>query len=401
MDISKRAKNIQASPIRKLAAIANGTKKRGIKVYHLNIGQPDIPTPPVFYRKIRDFSDKVLSYGPSDGLEELKSAMTGYFARYGIQIEKENIVITTGGSEAVSFAFNCIADHGDEVIIPEPFYTNYNGFAAMSGLKIVPVTTLPETGYHLPETKEIERRIGERTRAILVCSPNNPTGTVLTRREIEKLAEIARRYDLFLLADEVYKEFTYDDEKHFSLLELENMEDRVIVLDSISKRYSACGARIGAVISRNREVCQSILKFAQARLCPPTLEQVGAIDAYRLPLSYFEEIIKEYQKRRDILVDILTSHPDMVLIKPKGAFYIMAKLPVDNSDNFARWLLEEFEVNGETVMVAPGAGFYSTPGKGTQEVRIAYVLETPKLEAAGNILLKAIDAYNAQQAKTA
>ncbi len=401
MDISKRAKNIQASPIRKLAAIANGTKKRGIKVYHLNIGQPDIPTPPVFYQKIRDFSDKVLSYGPSDGLDELKSAMTDYFARYGIQIEKENIVITTGGSEAVSFAFNCIADHGDEVIIPEPFYTNYNGFAAMSGLKIVPVTTLPETGYHLPETKEIERRIGERTRAILVCSPNNPTGTVLTRREIEKLAEIARRYDLFLLADEVYKEFTYDDEKHFSLLELENMEDRVIVLDSISKRYSACGARIGAVISRNREVCQSILKFAQARLCPPTLEQVGAIDAYRLPLSYFEEIIKEYQKRRDILVDILTSHPDMVLIKPKGAFYIMAKLPVDNSDNFARWLLEEFEVNGETVMVAPGAGFYSTPGKGTQEVRIAYVLETPKLEAAGNILLKAIDAYNAQQAKTA
>lgn len=401
MDISKRAKNIQASPIRKLAAIANETKKRGIKVYHLNIGQPDIPTPPAFYQKIRDFSDKVLSYGPSDGLDELKSAMIDYFARYDIQIEKENIVITTGGSEAVSFAFHCIADHGDEVIIPEPFYTNYNGFAAMSGLKIVPVTTLPETGYHLPDMEEIERRIGEKTRAILVCSPNNPTGTVLTRREIEQLAEIARKYDLFLLADEVYKEFTYDGEKHFSLLELENMEDRVIVLDSISKRYSACGARIGAVISRNRQVCQSILKFAQARLCPPTLEQVGAIDAYRLPSSYFEEIIREYQKRRDILVEILTSHPGMVLVKPKGAFYIMAKLPVDNSDNFARWLLEEFEVNGETVMVAPGAGFYSTPGKGTQEVRIAYVLETQKLEAAGNILLKAIDAYNAQQAKTA
>lgn len=401
MDISKRAKNIQASPIRKLAAIANKIKERGIQVYHLNIGQPDISTPSVFYQNIRDFSDKVLSYGPSDGLEDLKSAMRDYFFGYGIQVDNEDIVITTGGSEAVSFAFQCIADHGDEIIIPEPFYTNYNGFAAMSGLKIVPLTTLPETGYHLPDVGEIEKKITTRTRGILICSPNNPTGTVLNRGEIEKLADIARKHDIFLLADEVYREFTYDGEKHFSILELEDMDNRVIVLDSISKRYSACGARVGAVISRNRKITQAILKFAQARLCPPTLEQIGAIAAYRMPGNYFEGIIREYQYRRDIMVDKLISHPDVVLKKPSGAFYIMAKLPVDNSDNFARWMLEDFEVNGETVMVAPGAGFYSTPGKGVHEVRIAYVLETKKLETAGDILLKAIEVYNTQQVKSA
>jgi len=394
MNISKRAREAQESPIRKLAGVANETKKKGIHVYHLNIGQPDIPTPEVFYKNINEFLDKVLAYGPSDGLPDLKKAVVDYFSRYDIPLNTENIVITCGGSEAILFAFSVIGDAGDEVIVPEPFYTNYNGYASMANLKITPVATLAEEGFHLPEISEIEKKITGKTKAILVNSPNNPTGTVLSRDEIFGLAELAKKHNLFLVADEVYKEFTYDGEKHTSILELKGMEDHVIVVDSISKRYSACGARVGAVISRNKQVMQSVLKFAQARLCPPTLEQIGAIGAYRLPQDYFKDIISEYQKRRDILFDILTSNKDIVLQKPKGAFYIMAKLPVDDSDEFAKWMLGEFDVGGETVMVAPGAGFYSTPGKGKQEVRIAYVLETQKLKKAGEILLKAIDAFN-------
>lgn len=393
MQLSKRAKEIQESPIRKLAGIANETKKRGVHVYHLNIGQPDIPTPAVFYERIKEFSDSVLSYGPSDGLPELKQAMIQYFSHYNIGLEPGNIVITTGGSEAIFFAFNVIADPGDEIIIPEPFYTNYNGYASMSCLKIVPVQTLAERGFHLPPIPEIEKKITKKTKGILINSPNNPTGTVFTKDEITQLGELAKKHNLFLIADEVYKEFTYDGEKHFSVLELAGLEDKVIVVDSISKRYSACGARIGAVISRNKEAMQSVLKFAQARLCPPTLDQVGAIAAYRLPIDFFKDILAEYQRRRDVLCDILISNKDIVLQKPKGAFYIMAKLPIDDCDKFAKWLLEDFAVNGETVMVAPGAGFYSTPGKGKQEVRIAYVLETAKLEKAGKILLQAIEKY--------
>ncbi|MCP5108063.1 MAG: pyridoxal phosphate-dependent aminotransferase [bacterium] len=395
MNISTRAKEIQESPIRKLAGFANDAKARGIHIYHLNIGQPDIPTPEAFYKNISDFSDKVLAYGPSDGLPELKEAMIDYFSNYNIGLKKENIVVTVGGSEAVSFAFAVIADHGDEVIVPEPFYTNYNGFATFAGVKIVPVATEAETGFHLPDITEIEKKITPRTRAILICSPNNPTGTVFSEEEIRRLGALAKKHNLFLVADEVYKEFTYDGEKHFSVLELEGMADRVIVMDSISKRYSACGARIGAVISRNTGVMQAILKFAQARLCPATLDQIGAIGAYRLPMTYFKSILQEYQDRRDILCDILTSNKDVVLRKPKGAFYIMAKLPVDDSDKFARWLLESFNVDGETVMVAPGPGFYSTPGKGKQEVRMAYVLETQKLEKAAKTFLKGIEKYNA------
>jgi aspartate aminotransferase len=394
MNISNRAKEMQESPIRKLAGIANETKKRGIHVYHLNIGQPDIPTPEIFYKHIAAFSDKVLSYGPSDGLPELKEAMVNYFSRYNIPLEPANIVITCGGSEAISFAFSVIADAGDEIIVPEPFYTNYNGYATLANVIISPVATKAEEGFHLPPMAEIEKKITKKTRAILINSPNNPTGTVFTRDEIMGLGELAKKYNLFLVADEVYKEFTYDGKKHFSILELKGLEDRVIVVDSISKRYSACGARVGALISRNNDITQCVLKFAQARLCPPTLEQVGAIGAYRLPADYFEPILVEYQQRRDILFDILTANKDIVLQKPKGAFYIMAKLPVDDSDNFARWMLEQFEVAGETVMVAPGAGFYSTPGKGKQECRIAYVLECEKLKKAGQIILKAIDAYN-------
>lgn len=396
MKVSKRAKEIQASPIRKLAGIAVEAKKRGVHVYHLNIGQPDIHTPDVYFNNIKEFAEKTLAYGPSDGLPEMKEAMVDYFGKYDIELKTENIVVTCGGSEAVSFAFSAVTDPGDEVIIPEPFYTNYNGYACLANANIVPVATKAEEGFHLPPMAEIEKKITDRTRALMICSPNNPTGTVFSKEEITGLGELARKHDLFLIADEVYKEFTYDGEKHFSILELEGLEDRTIVVDSISKRYSACGARIGAVISRNQEVIQSVLKFAQARLCPPTLEQVGAMAAYRLPLNYFEAILSEYQQRRDVLFEILTSNKDIVLQKPKGAFYIMAKIPVDDSDEFAKWMLGEYAVDNETVMVAPGAGFYSTPGKGKQEVRIAYVLETKKLEKAARIILKAIDAYNSR-----
>ena len=396
MQISKRAKDIQESPIRKLAGIANETKKRGIHVYHINIGQPDIHTPEVYFKNINEYSEKVLAYGPSDGLPDMKNAMIEYFDGYNISLEPSNIIVTCGGSEAVSFAFSVVGDPGDEIIIPEPYYTNYNGYGTLSNMKIVPVPTNAEDGFHLPPMEEIEKKITAKTCAIMICSPNNPTGTVFTKDEIVALGQLAKKHDLFLIADEVYKEFTYDGETHFSILELEGLEDRTIVVDSISKRYSACGARIGAVITRNKEVAQGVLKFSQARLCPPTLEQIGAAGAYRLPRSYFEEILKEYQERRDTLFEILTSNKEVVLQKPKGAFYIMAKIPVDDSDKFAKWILEEFEVDGATVMVAPGAGFYSTPGKGKQEIRIAYVLESEKLKKAANILLKGIEAYNAR-----
>jgi len=396
MNISKRAIETQESPIRKLAGVAVETKKRGIRVYHLNIGQPDIDTPDVYYKNIHNYTEKVLSYGPSDGLPELKTAMCSYFSRFNIQLEPWNINITCGGSEAISFAFSVIADVGDEVIIPEPYYTNYNGYASLAGLKVIPLETKAEQGFHLPSRQEIESKITPRTKAILVCSPNNPTGTVFTKEEITMLGEIALQRNLFLIADEVYKEFTYDGLKHFSLLELKGLEDRVIVVDSISKRYSACGARIGALISRNKTVMAAVLKFAQARLCPPTLEQIGAIAAYNLPANFFDPILEEYRKRRDVMCEALVGNKDIVLRKPTGAFYIMAKLPIDDSDEFARWMLEEFNDNGETVMVAPGAGFYGTPGKGKQEIRIAYVLETQKLKRAGEILLKAINAYNSR-----
>ncbi|MEN8154511.1 MAG: pyridoxal phosphate-dependent aminotransferase [Acidobacteriota bacterium] len=394
MKISKRGESIQESPIRKLSAVAAQTKKKGTKVYHLNIGQPDIPTPEVFYDAIRTFSEKVLSYGPSDGIIELKEAMINYFNRYEIDLEPENITITYGGSEAVYFAFNVVGDPGDEIIIPEPFYTNYNGYATMSNLNIVPIPTDAESGFHLPDISEIEKKINPRTKAILICSPNNPTGTIFSEEEIRKIGDLAKKHNLFIIADEVYKEFTYDGSKHFSVLEMEDVRDRVIVVDSISKRYSSCGARVGALISRNKDVMGSVLKFAQARLCPPTLEQLGAAATYALPQSYFKDIKSEYQKRRDVLYEILTENKEIVLRKPEGAFYLMAGLPVDDSDKFAKWMLESFNVDNETVMIAPGGGFYSTEGKGKQEVRIAYVLEEEKLIKAGKILLKAIDEYN-------
>ncbi|MGE5236560.1 MAG: pyridoxal phosphate-dependent aminotransferase [Acidobacteriota bacterium] len=396
MKISQRAAAIQESPIRKLAPLADDARRRGVHIYNLNIGQPDVATPPEFLRAVAGFQDSVLAYGPSDGLPELREAMCEYFARFEISLTPAEVLITNGGSEAILFAFNVVADDGDEIIIPEPFYTNYNGYAAMANLRVVPVRTRAEDGFHLPDDATLDAAITPRTRAALVCSPNNPTGTVLSWEELERLAAFARRHDLFLIADEVYKEFTYDGRRHRSVLELPDVRDRVIVVDSISKRFSACGARIGAAISRNREVMSAILKFGQARLCPPTLEQLGAIAAYRLDESYFEKVRAEYQHRRDVMVEVLTQDPDILLRRPRGAFYMIVKMAgVDDSDAFAAWLLREHRLDGETVMVAPAGGFYATPGAGKDEVRMAYVLEAGKLERAMKVFLAGLARYRA------
>ncbi len=393
MKLSQRALTIQASPIRKLAPLMVEARRRGLAIHHLNIGQPDIATPAAYWEALKHYQDPVLSYGPSDGLPDLKQAIVAYFSRYGIGIEPGDVLVTTGGSEAISFAFAAVADFGGEVIVPEPFYTNYNGFATLAGLTVVPVTTRAEDGFRLPPLEDFEAAITPRTRAILVCSPNNPTGTIFTRDELEGLARLARKHDLFLIGDEVYKEFTYEGAAHTSLLQLEGMSDRVIVVDSISKRFSACGARVGALISRNRDVMDAVLKFGQARLCPPTAEQVGAIAAYRMDPSYFDPIRAEYQARRDTLLAGLTASPGVLLRKPQGAFYMIVKLPVKDTDDFARWLLTDWQMDGETVMVAPGDGFYATPGLGGDEIRVAYVLERDKLERAAKILLEGMNTY--------
>ena len=396
MQISRRAISIQESPIRKLAPLAAAARARGVKIFNLNIGQPDVPTPPEFLRAVAGFKEKVLEYGPSDGLPALRQAMAAYFARYEITLDPGEILITNGGSEAILFALNVVADEDEEILIPEPFYTNYNGYAAMANLKVVPVRTRAEDGFHLPPDEVLDAAVTATTRAVLVCSPNNPTGTVLTWEELERLSAFVRRHDLFLIADEVYKEFTYDDRRHRSVLELPGIEERVIVVDSISKRFSACGARVGAVISRNREVIASVLKFGQARLCPPTLEQLGAIAAYHLDESYFDAVRAEYQRRRDVMYEALVRDPGIVLKRPRGAFYMIVKMAgVDDSDDFARWLLEEHQLAGETVLVAPAGGFYATPGAGNDEVRMAYVLEVPKLERAMEVFLAGLERYRA------
>jgi aspartate aminotransferase len=402
MKISHRAISIQESPIRKLAPLAAAARARGVKIFNLNIGQPDVATPPEFLRAVSGFKEKVLEYGPSDGLPELREAMAAYFARFDITLEPSEILITNGGSEAVMFAFNVVADDGEEIIIPEPFYTNYNGYAALANLNIVPVRTHAEDGFHLPPDDALDAAVTPRTRAVLVCSPNNPTGTVLSWDELKRLATFAERHDLFLIADEVYKEFTYDGRRHRSILELQGVERRVIVVDSISKRFSACGARVGAVISRNPDVMAAVLKFGQARLCPPTLEQLGAIAAYRLDEGYFDRVREEYQRRRNVMYEALTRDPGIVLKRPRGAFYTIVKMAgVVDSDDFARWLLEEHRVEGETVLVAPAGGFYATPGAGGDEVRMAYVLEVPKLERAMAVFLAGLERYRALRHATA
>jgi len=394
LDVSKRCLAMQASPIRKLVPFADGAKARGINVYHLNIGQPDIPTPPDYWNSMKENLPEVLAYGPSQGLDVLREAISTYYERDGIQVAKDEILITTGGSEAVFFAFMITCDPGDEVICFEPFYTNYNGFAAMAGVKLVPVTSNVEDGFHLPEAEDIQAKITGKTRAILICTPNNPTGTVLSAAELKTLSELVRKNDLFLLSDEVYRDFVFDGGSHFSTLELPEIADRVIVMDSISKRFSSCGARLGNLISRNRDVMAMALKLGQARLCPPTMAQYGAAWIYRhLDESYYSGVLETYQNRRDLLVRELSGIHGVFFLKPEGAFYATIKLPVADAEDFASWMLTDFSLDGETTMVAPAAGFYATPGLGVDQIRIAYVLSDEKMRKALNILKEGLKAY--------
>ena len=379
MSISRRAVEIQASPIRKFKPFADQAKARGIHIYHLNIGDPDVPTPKPVFEAFRSFADPVLSYGPAQGFLELRKAVARYYGFYGISLEADDVLVTTGGSEAIHFAFSVVADIGDEIVIPEPYYTNYNGFAAFSAVKIVPVPLHVEDGFRLPPAEEFEKRIGPRTRAILLCSPNNPTGTVYTREEIESIVRLVKKHDLYLIGDEVYKEFVYDGLRHTSIFEFPEALDRVIVVDSISKRFSCCGARIGSLLTKNREVYAAALKFAQARLCPPSVEQKAAEAAYGLPMDYFGPTRAEYQKRRDVLFAGLSEIPGVFVTKPQGAFYLIARLPVADTEDFTRWMLTDFSLDGKTVMVAPASGFYSTPTLGRDEIRIAYVLNVDDL----------------------
>ncbi len=393
MKTSNRVINMQESPIRKLLPFAVSAKEKGVHVYHLNIGQPDIHTPKIMFDSIRKYSEKVLAYGPSQGLKASRDTIRDYLNKYNYNVNSEDVFITTGGSEAIIFAMMAVCDNRDEIIIPEPFYTNYNGFAAMADVKICPLTTKVKNGFHLPTDNEIEELINEKTKAILICSPNNPTGTVFTREEIERIINIAEKHDLFVLSDEVYREFVFDGKKHTSVLEFEHAKERVIVMDSISKRFSACGARIGNIITKNKELMKGILKLGQARLCPPTLEQIGMIEGYKHMDEFMDDMIKEYEKRRDVVYEEVKSIKGVFTEKPEGAFYCVLKLPIDDADKFAKWMLTDFEVDSKTVMIAPAQGFYASEGKGIDEVRIAYVLNTDDLKDAINILKKGIETY--------
>ena len=393
MEISQRGQKIQPSPIRKLKPFADRAQEKGIHVYFLNIGQPDIPTPQPVMDAIHTFEEEVLSYGPAQGFLELRQAVAEYFGNYNIPLTSDNVIITIGGSEAIHFSFSAVADPGEEIIIPEPFYTNYNGYASFADVNIVPLTLKVEDGFRLPSKKEIEARVTSKTRAILLCSPNNPTGTLYTPEEVERVISVASTYDLFLIGDEVYKEFVYDGERHTSILEYDEIKERVIVVDSISKRFSCCGARIGALITRNEKVFEAVLKFAQARLCPPSVEQKAALAAYRMGMGYFDSVKEEYQRRRDVLFEGLKDIPGIVIHKPQGAFYLVVRLPIKDSEHFVRWMLTDFSFDNQTVMVAPAPGFYSSANKGQDEVRIAYVLKESDLRRAITVFKAGLEKY--------
>jgi len=393
MKLSTRALEIQASPIRKLMPYALAAKDKGIKVYHLNIGQPDIHTPDEMIKVYHEFSDKVLAYGPSQGLEVYREGLVQYYKHYGIDLATRDIIVTTAGSEAITFAMMVVCDVNDEIIVPEPFYTNYNGFATMAGIKLIPLTTYAETGFALPDDREIEALINPRTKAIMLCNPGNPTGKVYNREELQRTANVAKKHGLYLISDEVYREFVYDGTTHTSVLELDGIEDNAIMVDSVSKRYSACGARIGCIVSRNREIMDSTLKFAQARLCPPTVDQLAANACVNLPDSYFAAMRAEYKARRDLVMAELEQIPGIICKKPEGAFYIVAKLPITDAEDFIIWLLKEFQVNGETVMAAPAEGFYATPGLGRNELRLAYILCIEDLKKAMHIFRLGLAVY--------
>lgn len=392
--VSIKGQQMPESPIRKLVPYAEIAKKKGHKVYHLNIGQPDIKTPEVALQAVKNADISVLEYSHSAGFESYRTKLSQYYRNHGLPIETQDIIITTGGSEALLFAMGSTMDSGDEIIIPEPFYANYNGFSTASGVKVVPVISGIETGFALPPIEAFEKLITPKTKAILICNPGNPTGYLYSQEEILKLAEIVKKHDLFLIADEVYREFIYDGEKHFSVMNVAGLEEHAIMIDSVSKRYSMCGARIGCIVSKNKEVMATAMKFAQARLSPPTYAQIASEAALETPQSYFDDVISEYKERRDVLIAALQKIDGVTVATPKGAFYCIAKLPVDNADKFAQWLLETYDFNGETVMVAPAAGFYSTPNVGLDEVRIAYVLKKEDLIKAVEILKEAIKVYN-------
>jgi len=391
--ISKKGHQMPESPIRKLAPYAEKAVKQGKKIYHLNIGQPDIQTPEVALKAISNHSLKILEYSSSNGSEQYRKKIAHYYSKHKIDVNQEEIIVTTGGSEALLFAFGSILDTDEEVIIPEPFYANFNSFSTASGAKIVPVISKFEDNFSLPPIEEFEKLITSKTKAILICNPGNPTGYLYSKEEIQKLAAIVIKHDLFLIADEVYREFIYDGNEHYSILQEATLDNHAIVIDSVSKRYSMCGARIGCIVSKNKDVIKTSLKFAQARLSPPTLAQIACEAALDTPQSYFEEVKNEYVKRRDILIDGLQKIEGIRVAKPKGAFYCIVELPIKNADKFAQWLLESFDVNGETVMVAPAAGFYSTPNIGLNQIRLAYVLNEESLKKALLILEKALKIY--------
>ena len=391
--ISNKAVAMPASPIRKLVPYAEAAKKRGTKIYHLNIGQPDIETPASFLDAIANSHLKVVKYSHSAGNESYRKKLCNYYQEYNINLDASDIIITCGGSEGISIAMQACFNPGDEIIIPEPFYANYNGFSRSADVVVKPVRSSIESGFALPPISDFEKAITPKTKGIMICNPGNPTGYLYTKPELEALRDLVKKHDLFLLSDEVYREFCYDGKDYVSVMHLSGIENNVILLDSISKRYSACGARIGALISKNKEVMAAALKFAQARLSPPTYGQIGAEAALDTPKSYFEGVKKEYVARRNFVVDALNQMPGVFCPKPSGAFYCIARLPIDNADTFCQWLLESFSYQSQTVMLAPATGFYSTPGAGQNEVRIAYVLKIEDLKNAMNCLQEALKVY--------
>lgn len=393
MKFSSKVKKSGLSPMRKFHPYAVAAQAAGKTIYHLNIGQPDVETPPQFFEAVRGFSQSVLAYAPSPGMPVLIDAIQRYYDNLGMHFETGEIQVTTGGSEALQIVFNCILDDGDEVLIPEPFYPNYNTMVNVTGARICPIPTTPEEGYHYADREKIVSRINARTRAIVCTNPGNPTGTILTEDEMRMIVDIAKEYDLFLVADEAYREFVYGGEALQSFGAYEDAADNVVVIDTVSKRFSACGARIGCIISRNRELMGESMKFLQARLSVATLDQIASAALYDVGPEYFAAVREEYKRRRDTVVSKLAEIPGVVCKCPGGAFYIMAKLPIDNADKFQQWLLEEFDDNGDTVMFAPGAPMYATPGKGVDEIRIAYVLKQEKLERAMDLLAMGLKKY--------
>jgi len=383
------------SPIRKLVPFAEDAKKRGTKVYHLNIGQPDIKTPQIALDAVRNNTIETLSYARSEGSEEYRTKIANYYAKHNINVISDNIIVTTGGSEALLFTMGSITDAGDEIIIPEPFYANYNGFSTASGVTVVPVISKIEDNFALPKIEDFEKLITKNTKAILICNPGNPTGYMYSQEEIQKLKEIVLKHDLFLIADEVYREFAYDGLKHTSVMSIDGLENNAIVIDSVSKRYSMCGARIGCIVSKNEAFIATAIKFAQARLSPPTYALIASEAALDTPQSYFDDVKTEYVERRDTLVSELKKIEGVKVANPKGAFYCVAELPVNDTDDFAKWMLESYNYNNETVMVAPASGFYSTEGEGKNQIRMAYVLKKEDLIKSVEILKNALVAYKA------